>query len=106
MIINYLLIGIGAILSAAPVLLLKKYINDGEHNIILVYLSIIASILIVPVYLYLCRLYDVSIIYTIIKIASILIVVLIGFYYLKEKLSIIKIIGIILGIIALLLLIK
>ena len=101
---KYLALFIAAMLSAAPPILVKMYVDSGETNKNYLFLSLIVSVLLLIVYIGLVKQYGASIMYTIVKILSILIVVLIGFLYLNEKLNSKQLIGIILAIAALYLL--
>ena len=100
-----ILIIIAAILSAGPPILIKKYVNNNESNIFLLGLSLLCSILLIIIYIKLLRKFGASQMYTIIKILSIIIVAVIGFLFLQEKFSAKKVIGILFGIVALVLLI-
>lgn len=97
-------ISIAAVLSAIPPIFIKKYVNEGETKYYYIIASLIASILIIYFYLDLCRKFDATNMYTIVKILSILIVLGISCVMLQEKISTKKIIGIIFGVVTLILL--
>jgi multidrug transporter EmrE-like cation transporter len=101
---KYLLLLIAAFLSAVPPILLKYYINSGKVNNSMIYLSVIMSILLLIIYIYLFEYYGTSQMYTVVKILSILMVVVVGFLYLREKITVKNLIGIIFAVVALILL--
>lgn len=101
---SYLGLIITAILSAGPPILIKMYIINGEKDNSYLYLSVIFSILVLIMYISLTKTYGATIMYTIVKILSILMVAVVGFLFLRESLTTKRIIGIIFAIIALYLL--
>lgn len=103
---KYFLLIIAAILSAAPPILIKKYINNQQKDTSLIYFALIFSTLLLIVYINLCKHYGASRMYTIVKILSIVMVVIIGFIFLDEKITIQNIVGIFFGIISLVLLVS
>src|SRR4051812_29234449 len=95
---------IAAILSAGPPVLVKMYVQDGEKNNNYLYISLIISILILIVYIDLIKKYGATIMYTIAKVLSIVIVAAIGYFYLDETLTTKQLIGLALSLVAMYLL--
>lgn len=95
---------VAAVLSSAPPILIKYYVVGGEKNLLYIFASLISALLLLVVYIKLARTFDVSKMFSITKILSILIVTLVGFKLLKERITTKSIIGIFFGIIALILL--
>ena len=98
MVYKYLIILVAAVLSILPVIIIKKYACDGEWHIFV--LALIAQLFVNLCYLALCKTYDSSTMFTMIKFLSIILIVIIGFIFLEEKITIARIIGIIMGIVA------
>ena len=92
-----------AIAAALPVIFIKQYIHDELPQYWLA-LPLLSYSILVYAYLQILRDYQMSILYPILKIVSILLVVGTGIFAQKEKLTPINSLGIILGIIAILLL--
>ena len=101
---NIALITLAAILSAAPIVLIKRYIDKEEKNALLFISALLCSFILLFVYIKLLKKNDVAPIYTIIKIISILIVTVIGYLILKEKITKKQMIGVFFGVVALILL--
>ena len=101
---NYMWLGLGALLSALPVVCVKKYIDC--HNINWVILAILLNSILIYVYYNVFLNNTCGTMYTIIKICAILLVILFGFFIYNEKLNNYNILGIILSIITIYLLSK
>ena len=97
-------LGLGALLSALPVMCIKKYMNCRE--IIWIILAILMNSILIYVYYIVFSNNTSGPIYTIIKILSILMVILFGFFIYNEKLNQYNILGLILSIITIYLLSK
>jgi multidrug transporter EmrE-like cation transporter len=101
---NYINLIIAALLSAGPPIFVKMYVNSKNKNLLYLIASLICSILLIILYIKLVKNHNIALIYTIIKILSILVVVIISYFLLKEKITIKNIFGILLSIVALCLL--
>ena len=95
---------LAAVLSAASPIFVKMYINSQENKGYLIMLAIVAAIIVTFIYIALTKQYGASRMYTIVKILSILMVAVIGFFFLGEKLTAKYIIGILLACVSLYLL--
>jgi multidrug transporter EmrE-like cation transporter len=100
---KYLILILAAILSATSPILAKLYV-DSNKNYLYIILAIILSTILLFLYINLLKKYDTTTMYTIVKILSILMVAIFCFVVIGDKLSIKKIIGILFGIVALILL--
>jgi multidrug transporter EmrE-like cation transporter len=100
---TYLLF-LATIIAIMPIFLIKYYILYG--NYIYIGLSILSYLLLLNIYIKLFSKSDneISTLYVILQILQILIVVIFGLIFLKEKSNIKKIIGIIMGMISIYLL--
>lgn len=93
---------LGALLSALPIPCIKKYLNgDG---IIWIVLAIIMNVLLIYIYYLLFEKYTIGVAYSIIKILSIVLVVLIGIFVYYERINVRIVFGLIFGMVALYLL--
>ena len=101
---NNLWIIIATIIALIPVLLIKQYIVTKNFNYLI--LALIAYIVLIICYINIFNTNVVSSTYVILQILQILIMVIIGIILYKENINITKIIGIILGILAIVLLYK
>jgi multidrug transporter EmrE-like cation transporter len=81
----WILLFIAAILSSFPIYFIKAY--DENKNLIWIILSLLCYTCLVYVYENLFKNRDTSTIYSLAKIVSIIIVVIIGFLIYKEKIS-------------------
>jgi multidrug transporter EmrE-like cation transporter len=99
---NILWILIGAITAAMPVIFIEFYIK--KKNIIWIALAILSYFLLIISYIVILPSNNIIIIYPLLKILSIIIVVLCGFFLFSKKLSIKGLIGILFGIISIYLL--
>lgn len=104
MVYFWILFVVAAILSAASPIFVKMYINSQEEKGYYILLAIIAAIFTIFIYISLTKQYGAGRMYTIVKILSILIVAIIGFSFLGEKVTTKYIIGILFACIALYLL--
>lgn len=102
----WILFILAAILSALQPILIKLYINDNESKIYLIYLAAILSIFLIIIYFILIKQYGATRMYTIVKVLAILMVAIVAFLFLGEKLTIKYIIGILLGCVSLYLLVS
>lgn len=91
---------LATIISVIPIILIKEFLRSGKY--IYIGLSVISylSLLYVYVLLFSQSKKDVSSIYVILQILQILIVMLFGIFFLKEKYNYVKILGIFLGILS------
>lgn len=101
---NYLIIFVAAIVSAGPAILAKKYIDSSKQNKIYLWLAILLNAILIAFYINLSEKYGATIMYTIVKILSIVLVAVVGYIFLNEKLGTKQIIGILFAIAALYLL--
>ena len=101
---NNLWIIIATIIALIPVLLIKQYIVTKNFNYLI--LALIAYIVLIICYINIFNTNVVSSTYVILQILQILIMVIIGIILYKENINITKIIVIILGILAIVLLYK
>ena len=95
---------LACIVISLPITCLKKYIETSDH-LYIVYAMILYGFLSF-LYLKLLRHNDISFIYTILNIISILTISVIGFLYFDDKIDNYKITGIILSIISIFLLLN
>lgn len=95
---------IAAILSAVSPLLIDRYMKGGQRDVILLYISVISTVATLYFYAILCQRQNTSMMYTLIKILSILLVVVVGSFVFKEKLNCKNIVGVVLAIVAMVLL--
>jgi uncharacterized membrane protein len=95
---------IGVILSAIPAALIKMYTSENEKNYTYVIISVISYLFLIYVYTIVLSNGNVTIIYTIIKVLSILLIALIDVTMFKSVLTIKKILGLILATISVILL--
>jgi drug/metabolite transporter (DMT)-like permease len=98
---NFLLLIIGAILSAYPVICIEKYILTNKLEFVIYGVS--SNIILIYFY-YLLFKNNPGKMYTIMKILSILMVVLSTYFFYNEKLNNYNIVGIVLSIITIFLL--
>ena len=89
------LIMIGSILSGLGVLLVKYYMLHSSLLYLLA--AVLSSIALIYVYTILLRTGDVLIVFSVIKISSILLVAISSLLFFHSKLTIKKIVGLILG---------
>lgn len=92
-----------AIVAALPIIFIKQYLEDNEKQYMIWYSFLSYSILIYA-YIQILKNSDISILYPIVKIISILLVVIVGIFLNKENFTQTNLLGLILGIIAILLL--
>jgi multidrug transporter EmrE-like cation transporter len=85
-----------AIVDATPIALLKTYLDTKKT--IWIVLSLCCYPLLVLCYIYILNTKSLSVVYSLIKILSILIISAYSFIYLREKLSFIEKIGIFLAV--------
>lgn len=90
-----ILIMIGSILSACGILLVKNYMLHS--NLWYLLAAVLSSIALIYVYTILLRTGDVLIDFSVIKISSILLVAIPSLLFFHSKLTIKKIVGLILG---------
>jgi multidrug transporter EmrE-like cation transporter len=100
----YILFLIAAIAAAIPPPLLKAYNETGKKYYVV--FSVISYLVLIMSYILILRDYEMSTIYPFLKILSILIVVGTGLFIFQEKLTGAKMVGIILGLVAMYLLTK
>jgi multidrug transporter EmrE-like cation transporter len=100
--INIFLIIIGGLLSAMPIPLIKNYIKT--KNIIWIILSFLCYSILIIVYSILLKNENSTIIYSIIKVSSILLVMTYDFFILKQIFNTTSILGIFFAITSVLLL--
>lgn len=93
---------LATIFSALPILLVKAYIDN--KNLYWIAFAIIASIILIIPYIKIVRQHNVTTIYSLIMILSIILIIIVDVSLFKEHLTITNIIGIILGMIAIYLL--
>lgn len=84
--------------SVLPLILIKKYIE--KNNILYMAAAIIIYVLLIFIYYKLFINNNMSTIYPLIKIISIILVVILGIFLFGENINLIKLIGILLGIIS------
>ena len=101
---NYMWLGLGALLSALPVVCIKKYMNCNNINWII--LAVLMNSILIYVYYNVFLNHTCGTMYTIIKILSILMVISVGYIIYNEKLNNYNILGIVLSIITIYLLSK
>jgi multidrug transporter EmrE-like cation transporter len=89
---------IATIASASPILLVKEYLKRNDNRFII--LSIMSYLILVFSYIHLLKKYEISKIYSLIKIAQLLIVSLIAIQLHKETINKNKIIGLLAGIVS------
>ena len=99
-IIFLLLCGLTAILEAAPIALLKEYFISKK--VVWIIGALACYPLLVLSYLYILNTKSLSVVYSLVKIISILIIFAYSFLYLGETLSMLEKIGIILAMTAIL----
>lgn len=99
-----LLVIVVSTLSALPIILIKNYIATRKKYFDIIIIAIILNIIVTYLYIPLLEIIDATVIYTIIKILSVIIIALIAYFYLNERLKTKQILGIIIGIISLILL--
>lgn len=97
-IIEYILLITAAIIGGAPILLTKKYLQS--NNFIWMIIALILAIILLYIYTLLLEKRNVSIVYTYLKLLSIIIVIFIGIIFFKESLDNEVIIAIVLGLIS------
>ena len=90
------------IISIIPLVLIKKYILNG--NVWLLILCLLFYSVMIAIYIRLLRNDGLSKVYTLVQILQVILVVLMGILFFNEKLSLNIIIGILFGIIAIYLL--
>lgn len=93
---------LGALLSALPIIFVKRYLTDHEN--IWIILAIVMNALLIYVYFILFQIHNTAISYSVIKILSVIIIVLIGIFIYCEKINIKITFGLIFGLLALYLL--
>ena len=98
----YMIIAI--IISVVIIFLIKKYTQ--LHATYLIILVILLDLIMIYIYIYLFSLNDASKIYTIIKIASVIVIMILGYLLWDEGISKHKIVGLILGILAIVLMVS
>lgn len=98
---SYIVILFAALLSATPPILIKMYVDDGEKNMIYLFFCLMISVLILMVYINLIKKYNTTVMYSLIKISSIIIVAIISWLLYKQNLSKKTVAGIFFGLIAL-----
>ena len=91
-----------ALAQAMPPILIKKYINTNDFNLII--FSVLSYLFLIYFYSIILRNSNLSIAYPLLKVFSVLIIVVSSILYFKEDLSSTHLIGIIFGIIAIILL--
>lgn len=101
---TYFWIGLGCILSALPVIFVKKYVL--YYNFYWIVLAILMNSLLIGVYYKLFQLNNSAIMYTLVKILSIILVILSSYFIYNENLSKYNILGLVLSIITVYLLSK
>jgi drug/metabolite transporter (DMT)-like permease len=99
-----LLVLTASILSALPIILIKKYILSRKQYFITILVAIALNVIVTYLYIPLLEISNATIIYTIIKVLSVIIIAFLAFIYLKERLTIRQIIGVTIGMISLMLL--
>jgi multidrug transporter EmrE-like cation transporter len=95
-----IMILIAAIAAVIPVLLIKKYIQDENKNALYIYLSIICEIVLVWAYSVVFEYSDISLIYTLLKVLTVIMVVAGGVFLYNEKLTILQVTGLFLALIS------
>jgi len=99
---NYIVVILAAIVSVSFPIMAQMY-ADKKNNWYWP-IMIILSIILFYMYIYLCRQYGATRMYTMIKIMAILLVTLVGYFYFQNKITTKNVIGILFGIVALYLL--
>ena len=102
---NYCLIFMVSLLSIVPMICIKKFAQQ-ENKRWYLYLALIFSAIVTLLYVDLSRKYAASQIYSITKFMSIIIITIVGYLFLEEKLTIKHIIGILFGIVSIMLLVN
>lgn len=95
---------IAALVAAAPIPLLKEYTKNNNINMVI--LSFFSYLLLIYAYIQILKNKNISVLYPLLKVFSVIIVVLAGIFIEKEKLSTNVILGILLGCISIYLLSK
>lgn len=95
---------VAAIASALPLPFLKTYMSTNNDTYLL--LAVLANFILLFTYILMLKEYKMNIIYPFIKIASIIMVILIGTFYYDEKIITSNKIGLLLGVVSLYLLTK
>lgn len=98
------LIILASILSIAGILAAKLFVKTGEKHWWFIVLAVLLDIVIIFVYIILLKNHKMGSTYTVIKILSIIIITIIGYFFLKEKVTFKNCVGILFGIVALILL--
>jgi multidrug transporter EmrE-like cation transporter len=99
---DFFLIFLGVISTSMPIILIKKYIETKYFYF--VYFAIISYLILIYVYSKLLLNHNISIIYPLLKILSIILVIIIGVIFFKDTISIKKGFGILFGLISIFLL--
>lgn len=100
--ITFLLLIIAAILAALPIILVKTY--DSSNNIIWLLLALLSYAFLIFVYIKLLKAYEISILYPLAKVISVIFIILIGIFFYGDKFNVKIFIGLFFSLIGLYLL--
>ncbi|ANB51037.1 hypothetical protein [Powai lake megavirus] len=99
---NWILYILTAIVSAIPLFMIQKYINTNNYLFLIV--SVLLYLILIALYIAILKGNQMSTIYPLTKILSIVIVVAFGYLFFGNKLCTKQVIGIIIGIVGIYLL--
>ncbi|BCS82583.1 membrane protein [Cotonvirus japonicus] len=91
-----------AIVAAVPLFMIQKYINTNNYIFLLI--TALLYLILIILYIIILKDHEISVIYPLTKILSIIIVVVFGYLFFNNKLCTKQIIGIIIGVIGIYLL--
>jgi len=107
---SFLLFSTAAFVSIIPPILLKKFSTDYHDNpmaqTIIIIMSLIAFSILIVLYIKMYEKNDVGSYHAITKIFAIIMLLVYGFIFFEEKITVTKIIGIVLGIFSIMFLMK
>lgn len=102
--IKLILLTSAAIIELLPIVFIKEY--TSSFNLCYFFLIILCYIILIALYINICKMSDIADSYTFLQIVQILVIVVIGIFYYKETMDITKAIGVTLALIAAYLLVQ